>query len=99
MGALEAESLLHVAEDTVKTRQLLRDQIATLAKNKIKSELDASFAEVNYQEALLLLSKSRNDLLSSFASLAALLDEPEVASYRLADRPAPGFLVLERRLI
>ncbi len=90
MGALAAESLLHVADDTVKTRQLVRDQISTLAKNKIKSELDASFAEVNLQEALLLLSKTRNDLLSSFASLAALLNEPEVTSYRLADSPPSG---------
>lgn len=90
MGALEADSLVRVAEDTVKMRRLVRDQTATLAKNKIKSDLDASFAEVNLQEALLLLSKTQNDLQSSFASIAALLDEPEVASYRLADSPAPG---------
>lgn len=92
MGALEADSLLRVAEDTVKTRQLVRDQVSTLAKNKIKSELDASFAEVNLQEALLLLSKTRNDLQSSFASLAALLDEPEVTAYRLTESPVAGSL-------
>lgn len=92
VGALQAESLVHVAEETVSTRQLVRDQIAALAKNQLKSELDASFAEVNYQEALLLLSKSQNDLQSAFASLAAVLDEPETTSYRLADSPSPGEL-------
>lgn len=92
MGALEARSVLRVAEDTVKMRQMVRDQTATLAENKIKSDLDASFAEVNYQEALLLLSKTRNDLLSAYASLAALLVEPEVTSYDLADSTAPDSL-------
>jgi outer membrane protein len=91
-AALEAQALLRVADDTVKTRELLRDQISTLAKNKIKSELDASFAEVNYQEALLLRTKSRNDLSSSYASLAALLDEPETDAYVLFDSPDPGSL-------
>ena len=84
-GALEAKSLVEVADDTVKTRRLLRDQIATLTKNQLRSELDASFAEVNYQEALLLESKAQNDLQSSYASLAALLGQPRTASFRLSD--------------
>ena len=91
-SALQARSLLEVAESTVKTRELLRDQIATLAKNQLKSELDASFAEVNLQEALLLISRARNDLQSSFASLAALLGQPETATFRLAGSPDPGVL-------
>ena len=94
-GALEAKALVEVADDTVKTRRLLRDQIATLTKNQLRSELDASFAEVNYQEALLLESKAQNDLQSSYASLAALLGEPETAAFRLADSPAPGALPKE----
>jgi len=92
VGALQAGSLLRVAEGTVKTRQLLRDQIATLAKNKLKSDLDASFAEVGLQEALLLFSKSENDLLSAYTTLGALLDEPETPVFRLADSPAPPAL-------
>jgi outer membrane protein len=88
-SALQARSLLDVAEGTVKTRQLLRDQTATLAKNQLKSNLDASFAEVNFQEALLLESKAQNDLQSSFASLAALLGEPETATFRLGESDAP----------
>lgn len=91
-GALEANALLEVAGDTMLTRRLLRDQIVTLAKNQLKSELDASFAEVNYQEALLLESKARNDLQSSYAALAALLGEPRTGSFRLAGTPAPGSL-------
>ncbi len=54
LDSLQAKALLAVAESTVKTRKLLRDLTATLAKNKLKSELDASFADVDYQQALLL---------------------------------------------
>ena len=94
MGALQAQALVDVAQQTVKTRQLLRDQIVTLAKNQLKSNLDASFAEVNYQEAVLLLSKSENDLASSFATLAALLDDRRTTSYRLTQHPAPDKLAV-----
>ena len=85
VAALQAQSLLHVAEETVKTRKLLSDQIATLAKNQLKSELDASFAEVNLQDAQLLLSKSQIDLQSAYATLAALLDEPNTKAFQLTE--------------
>jgi outer membrane protein len=88
-GALQAEALLLVAESTVQTRKYLRDQLATLAKNQLKSDLDASFAATNYQEAVLLLSKAQNDAQSAFAALAALLDEPRVTNYRLAATAPP----------
>jgi len=89
-GALQSKALLLVAEGTVQARKYLRDQLATLAKNQLKSELDANIAEVNYQEAVLLLSKAQNDLQSSYATLAALLDEPRVVGYRLTATAEPG---------
>lgn len=84
VAVLQARSLLEVAEQTVKTRKLLRDQLATLAKNQLKSDLDASFAEVNYEDAVLLQSRTENDLRSSEASLAALLGEPGGLGYQLS---------------
>lgn len=90
VGALQAQALVDVASQTVKTRGLLRDQITTLAKNQLKSDLDASFAEVNYQEAVLLLSRSENDLQSSYATLAALLDDRKTTSYQLVDHLTPA---------
>jgi outer membrane protein len=92
VAALQARSLLHVAEETVKTRKLLSDQIATLAKNQLKSELDASFAEVNLQDAQLLLSKSQSDLQSAYATLAALLDEPNTTAFQLSESGTPSAL-------
>ena len=90
LGVLQAQALMRVAEDTIKTRGLVRDQVAALAKNNLKSSLDVSFAEVNYQEAELLLSRSRNDLQSSFATLAAVLDEPNATGFELTSDPKRG---------
>ncbi len=87
LGALQAQSLLKVAEDTVHTRGLVRDQITALAKNNLKSSLDVTFAEVNLQEAELLRSRSQNDLQSSIATLAALIDEPGITQFNLVSNP------------
>jgi outer membrane protein len=90
LNALQAESLLKVAEDTVHTRGLVRDQITALAKNQLKSSLDVTFAEVNYQEAELLRSRSENDLQAAVASLAALIGEPAVSHFNLTSDPKRG---------
>ncbi len=87
MGALQAQALVDVARQTIKTRKLLRDQVVTLAENQLKSDLDASFAEVNYQEAVLLLSRAENDLASNYATLAALMDDRRTTTYQLSDHP------------
>jgi outer membrane protein len=89
MTALQAGALVEVAEKTVETRKMLRDQVATLAENQLKSDLDVSFAEVNYQDGLLLLSRSENDLEAAYATLAALLDEPQTTRFALAPQAAP----------
>ena len=60
-GVLRAEAVLKVAEETVKARQILTDQITTLEKNKLRSMLDVSFAEVNLAQAQLLLVQAQND--------------------------------------
>ena len=40
-------------------RQLVVDQVTALAKSKLKSELDVSFANVNLADAKLLLLQAR----------------------------------------
>jgi outer membrane protein len=85
-ATLRGQALLHVAQDTVRERRILRDQVDALAKNDLRSSLDVSFADVSLQQAELLLSRTENDLASSSATLAALLDEGGVTEYRLADQ-------------
>jgi outer membrane protein len=84
-AALRAQSLARVARVTLKERQLVARQVTALEQNQLRSPLDLTFARVNQQQAALLLSHAENDLQSAFATLAALLDEPEVTAYRLSD--------------
>jgi outer membrane protein len=92
LGGLQAQAVRQVAVETVKTRQLLRDQVSALASNQLKSELDASFAEVALQEARLALTRADNDVQSAHATLAALLDSRDEEVYQLAEELMPGVL-------
>lgn len=87
--ALKARSVLVVAQETVKARQLVSDQVTELAKNKIKSDLDVNFANVNLAQAELLLIQAQNDLRASFARLAAALGSPDQTTFQLSDQPLP----------
>src|SRR5579863_10349054 len=50
-SALESQSVLKVAQETVRTRGLVLEQVRALATNKMRSELDVSFASVDYDQA------------------------------------------------
>lgn len=89
-AALKAQTVLRVAEKTVKTRQLVADQVSTLAKNKLKSGLDVSFANVDLSQAQLLLVQAQNDLQASFADLSASLGYAEQKIFQLVDEPLPA---------
>ena len=86
-SALESQSVLHVAEETVRTRKLMQEQTAIKATNKLKSELDVMFANVDYDQAAILLAKARLTLQTSFAFLSAVLGERTPREFQLADVP------------
>jgi outer membrane protein len=75
--ALETQALLRVAVETVKTRQVLVDQIQALTNAKLKSDLDLSFAKVDLARAKLLLLESRNNRESAVATLSAVMGFPD----------------------
>lgn len=89
-GALQAQALLRVGEQTVKTRELLRDQVRALATNQLRSDLDVSFAEVSLEEARLLVTRWQNDLEASFAALSAVLGSREAERFILMETNAPA---------
>ena len=88
--ALEAQAVLNVAQQTFATRQLLLDQVSTLASNKLKSELDVSFARVALEEGRLLLEKARSDAEAAMTSLATALGEDQLRPIQLVEQPAAG---------
>lgn len=89
-GVMKAQSVLHVAEETVKARQLVVDQVSALAKSSLKSGLDVSFANVDLARAQLLLVQAQNDLQSSYAQLSDALGYSDQRTFQLVDEPLPG---------
>ena len=91
-SALKAQAVLAVARQTLDTRKMLLDQVRELARNKLKSALDLSFASVAYEEGNLLVAKANADLKSAFATLVNVLGEREPRPYQLVEvrLPAPA---------
>ena len=88
-SVLEAQAVSQVARQTFDTRQLLLDQVSLLSSNKLKSELDVSFARVAVQESKLLLQRAQNNAEAAMTSLSAALGYREPRVFQLA-APAPA---------
>ncbi len=88
-AVLRAQSVLQVAQETVKDRQLVADQIGAMARNQLKSDLDVSFANVDLSQARLLLIQAQNDLQVSFAELSTALGYGDQRTFTLSDEPLP----------
>ena len=92
-NVLQARALLTVARQTVTTRQSVEHQIDELAQNKLKSNLDLSFAQVNLSQARLLQLDAQNNVDSTLAALTAVLGFDKQEQYELVDEttqvPAP----------
>jgi outer membrane protein len=88
-GALRAQAVLQVAEQTVKSRQLVSDQTSALQKSNLKSGLDVSFANVDLAQAQLLLIQAQNDVQASFAELSRALGYSDQRTFQLAEEALP----------
>jgi len=88
-SALEARAVRAVAVKTLTSRQILLDQIGTLARNQLKSELDTRFAEVGVSEAKLLVDKAEDDWQSALATLSSLLGQRAMVTARLLEVTVP----------
>jgi outer membrane protein len=86
---LRSQGLVIVAQETVAARQLLVDQVTALFNNKLRSELDVSFVEVNLSQAKLLLLQAEDQVQKAYAELTRTLGSQQAATYQLADQPLP----------
>ena len=93
--ALTSQAVLKVAEETVNQRQATVDQVGALAKQKLRSDLDLSFADVQVSQAKLLLLDAQNDADDAMASLNTVMGSEQDEQYTLVDEttaspdPAP----------
>jgi outer membrane protein len=93
--ALTAQSVLKVAQQTVATRQTTGQQIGALTRQKLRSTLDLSLADVQVSQAQLLLLDAQNASSAAMATLNAILGSEADQEYQLVDetpsspQPAP----------
>ena len=87
-NALQTVALLKVAEQTVAARQLVSDQITTLFQNKLRSQLDVSFANANVAQAKLLLLDAQNNQQAALSALTQILGYVAQQQFELVDSEA-----------
>lgn len=89
-NTLKTQAVLRVAEQTVKARELVVEQIDALRQSGLKSGLDVSFANYNLAESKLLLSRAQNDVKAAYAELATAIGSQEEQTFELAEEPLPS---------
>ena len=84
-NALQTLALQKVAEQTVSARQVVSDQITALYQNKLRSQLDVSFADANLAQAKLLLLDAQNNYQAALSTLSLVLGFSTQQQYELID--------------
>src|ERR1700757_5176588 len=90
-SVLKAEALLKVANETVAARQNVYDEIAALAKSKLKSDLDRTYAQVNLEQAKQVVLQANNAIGVAYAELSEAMGLKEVHRFELSDAPVEKF--------
>ena len=83
--ALQSFAEEKVAEQTVAARQAVSDQVSTLFQNKLRSELDVSFADANLAQAKLLFLDAQNNYQASLSQLSQVLGFPTQRQFELIE--------------
>ncbi|HVW10238.1 MAG TPA: TolC family protein [Bryobacteraceae bacterium] len=89
-GVLEAKAYVTVADETIKARQTLTDQVTALANANLKSQYDVSAIDVNLSEAKLLLIRSQDAVERAYSALTQALGLDQVSHYDLAAVAVPS---------
>jgi outer membrane protein len=84
-NSLQDLALLQVAQETVVERQTVADQITTLYQNKLRSEVDVSFADANLAQARLLLLDAQDNYQAALSNLSQVLGYPSQQKFELID--------------
>lgn len=87
--ALQAQALLRVAQQNVDTRQTTDTQVGSLTRNKLKSTLDLSFADVNLSQSKVMLLNAQDNAQATMAALDAVLGLDHHLRYHLVERAEP----------
>ncbi len=84
---LKRKRLVEIAEQTVRERDVIKQQVEILYRNQLKSKLDLGLVQVQLSDAEYLVIRARNDLAAAFADLNNAMGVEGPAAYRLEDLP------------
>ena len=84
-NALQNLALVKVAEQTGRERQVVSKQITTLFTNKLRSQLDVSFADANLAQAQLLLLDAQNNYQAALSMLSQVLGYTSQQQFELVE--------------
>ncbi len=84
---LRQKRLVEIAEENVRARGVLRDQIAVLYKRQLKSKLDLNLISVELRTAEVQLVQAKNELRAAFAALNTAMGVRGPEEYTLEDLP------------
>jgi outer membrane protein len=87
--ALTAHAELNVALQTVATRQTTENQVGEMTRNKLRSTLDLSFADVDLSQGQLLQLDAENNADAAMAALDAVLGLDHNVQYSLVEDTTP----------
>jgi outer membrane protein len=87
---LRAQELVRVAKQTVAERGVVFDQVRAMVNNKLKSDLDETFAKVNLGQAQLLEIRTEDNLQVARAQLTRALGLESAPRYKLMREPLPS---------
>jgi outer membrane protein len=88
--ALTAQAVLKVARETVAERQATADQVGSMTRAKLRSQVDLSFAQVQLSQAQLMLLDARNQAQTAMAALNTVLGFEQDKQYTLVDQTPPN---------
>jgi outer membrane protein len=86
-NVLKAQALLGVVNQTVTSRQAVYDEIAALAKSKLKSDLDQTYTRANLEQANQLVLQAKNAVEVAYAQLSDAMGYGAVQKFSLSDPP------------
>ena len=85
LSVLKRKRLVQIADETVRERDTIKQQVDTLYRHQIKSKLDLGLVQVQLSDAEFAVIQARNDLSSAFAELNHAMGIEGVPSYELED--------------
>lgn len=104
LNSLRQKRLVDIAEEMVRERGVIRDQVALLYKRELRSKLDLNLASIELRNAEVQLLQAKNELKAAFASLNNAMGVGGAQEYTLQDEIQPleiegplGILVAEAK--